>query len=79
MWRLLLLRWWNEDRWVFADVVDERRERRVAKERFDQSAVTIILLQQSGVLVAEICVFLSFNGEVAFELADVFCEKSVCC
>lgn len=69
---LLVGRWAGEQRWVLADVIDERSEGWVAQQSLDESAVAIILSHESGILAAEVGGFLCFDGDFAFELADVF-------
>ena len=69
---MLMLRWHAKDTRVFADIVDERRERRMAKKSFDQTAVALVFLQKSSVLIAKILAFLRLHRDFAFELADVF-------
>ena len=76
--RLMLLRWWRPKyRRVLADVVDEWREGRMTEESLDQSSVTLILLQQGGVLATEVGILLRLQGDFAFELANVLCITSV--
>lgn len=69
---MLLLGWWAEHRWVFADVVDERRESWVPQQGLNQGSVSLIFLQQSSILIAEAGTFLGFQGDFAFKLRDVF-------
>ena len=76
---LLVLLWgWllqaREHGWVVADVLDERREGRVAKQGLDEAAVTLILVHEGLILGAETVAFLCLESDFAFELPDVFCE-----
>jgi hypothetical protein len=58
---------------VGTDVVDERCEGRVAKKSLEEATVALVLLQDAGVLAAQVCGFLSLEGDLAFELTNVFC------
>jgi hypothetical protein len=62
-----------ESRGVGADVVNERCESRVAKQSLEEATVALILLQNASVLATQVGGFLSLQGNLAFELADVFC------
>lgn len=66
-----------KSRWVGADVIDEWSECRVAKEGLDQATVTLVFLENAGVLAAQVVGVLGLEGNFAFELADVFCVLSV--
>ena len=59
---------------VLGDVLDERREGRVAEQSLDQAAVAIVLLQELGVLLAERVALLRFERDLTLELGDVLCE-----
>ena len=56
-------------------VVDEGSEGRVAKQSLEEATVALVLLQDAGVLAAQVGGFLSLEGNLAFELADVFCFR----
>lgn len=58
---------------VGTDVVDERCEGGVAKQSLEEATVALVLLQDAGVLAAEVGGFLSLERNLAFELANVFC------
>lgn len=60
---------------VGTDVVDEGSEGRVAKQSLEEATVALVLLQDAGVLAAQVGGFLSLEGNLAFELADVFCFR----
>lgn len=73
-WRhLLCLR--DKGRRVLGDVIDERREGRVAKEGLDQATVTVILLKESAVLLAKSAGLLGLQSNFTLELRDVFCRS----
>jgi hypothetical protein len=67
-----------QSRWVGADVVNEWGECRVAKEGLDEATVALVFLKNAGVLAAEVVGVLGLEGNLAFELANVFCELLVC-
>ena len=66
-----------QSRWVGADVVNEWRECRVAKEGLDEATVALVFLKNAGVLAAQVVGVLGLEGDLAFELANVFCELLV--
>jgi hypothetical protein len=57
-----------------ADVLDERREGGVTKKSFNQATVAIILLDECGILGAEIITLLSLQSNLSFKLSNVFCD-----
>lgn len=59
------------------DVVDARRESRVAKESLKEVAIAFILLEDATVFVAQVGGVLNLQSSFAFKLADVFCLVSV--
>jgi hypothetical protein len=61
-----------KSRRVGTDVVDERCEGRVAKQSLEEATVALVLLQDAGVLAAQVGGFLGLEGNFAFELANVF-------
>lgn len=61
-----------KSRRVGTNVVDERREGRVAKQSLKEATVALVLLQDASVLAAQVGRFLSLESNLAFELADVF-------
>ena len=66
-----------QSRWVGADVVNEWGECRVAKEGLDEATVALVFLKNAGVLAAQVVGVLGLEGDLAFELANVFCELLV--
>lgn len=66
-----------QSRWVGADVVDEWSECWVAKEGLDQATVALILLKNAGVFAAQVVGVLGLEGDLAFELTNVFCDLLV--
>jgi hypothetical protein len=46
----------------------------VAKKGLKEATVALVLLQDAGVLAAEVGGFLCLEGNFAFELANVFCN-----
>jgi len=62
---------------VGADVINEWRECRVAKEGLDQATVTLVFLKNAGILAAQVVGILGLEGNFAFELANVFCDLLV--
>lgn len=66
-----------QSRWVGADVVDEWSECWVAKEGLDQATVALVLLKNAGVLAAQVVGVLGLEGDLAFELTNVFCDLLV--
>jgi hypothetical protein len=62
-----------KSRRVGTDVVDERCEGRVTKQSLEETTVALVLLQDAGVLAAQVGGFLGLEGNFAFELANVFC------
>lgn len=67
----------TERRRVGAEIVEERGEGRVAKESLDEATVTLVLLEESAVLVAEVVGILGLESNLAFKLTNVFYEKLV--
>jgi hypothetical protein len=57
---------------IGTDIVDEGCEGRVAKQSLKEATVALVLLQDTRVLAAQVGGFLSLEGNLAFELADVF-------
>jgi hypothetical protein len=57
---------------IGTDIVDEGCEGRVAKQSLEEATVALVLLQDTRVLAAQVGGFLSLEGNLAFELADVF-------
>lgn len=73
--RALLLRLTlHQDGWILADVVDEWGESRVAEKGLDQATVTLILVLECLILLAEAIALLCLDGNFAFELGDVLCD-----
>lgn len=62
---------------VGAEIVEERREGRVAKEGLNEATVALVLLEKCGVFAAEVVGVLSLESDLAFQLANVFCEMLV--
>lgn len=62
---------------VGAEIVEERREGRVAKEGLNEATVALVLLEKCGVFAAEVVGVLSLESDLAFKLANVFCEMLV--
>lgn len=75
---VLLSRCWllqvRKHGWVVADVLNERCESWVAKKSLNEPAVALVLLHEGLVLAAEGVALLSLQSNLAFELANVFCE-----
>jgi hypothetical protein len=67
-----------QSRRVGADVIDEWSECRVAKEGLDKATIALVFLENAGVFAAQVVGVLSLEGNLAFELANVFCELLGC-
>ena len=59
---------------VGADVINEWGECRVAKKGLDKATVTLVFLKDTGVLATQVVGVLCLEGNLAFELANVFCD-----